>query len=101
MDDAFERAGVNRVMAIEAQYTAICCEMVRCGMGVTLAHPIVANDFAGPDIAIRPFAPEMLFPTYLLFPPHQPRAQLTMQFIELLRLEHEERLSGRGARDGR
>ncbi len=92
MDDAFERAGVNRVMAIEAQYSAICCEMVRNGMGVTLAHTIVANDFAGPDIAIRPFEPEILFPTYLLFPPHQPRAQLTMQFIELLKEEHEERL---------
>jgi DNA-binding transcriptional LysR family regulator len=84
--------GTRSVMAIEAQYSAICCEMVRNGMGVTLAHTIVANDFAGPDIAIRPFEPEILFPTYLLFPPHQPRAQLTMQFIELLKEEHEERL---------
>jgi len=92
MDEAFERAGVERVLAIEAQYSAICCEMVRCGMGVTLAHPVVAHDFAGPDIEIRPFKPSVMFPTYLLFPPHQPRDRLTLEFVELLRKEHNELL---------
>ncbi|MGI4985194.1 MAG: LysR substrate-binding domain-containing protein [Janthinobacterium lividum] len=89
MDDVFARAGVERVLAIEAQYTAICCEMVRCGMGVTLSHPIVARDFAGPDIAIRPFRPSIMFPIYLLFPPHQPRTRLSVEFIDLLRREHD------------
>ena len=90
MDEVFARAGVERVLAIEAQYTAICCELVRCGMGVTLAHPVVARDFAGPDIAIRPFSPVVLFPTYLLFPPHRPRERLASAFVEVLRVEHEE-----------
>jgi DNA-binding transcriptional LysR family regulator len=92
MDEAFERAGVERILAIEAQYSAICCEMVRCGMGVTLAHPVVAHDFAGPGIEIRPFKPSVMFPTYLLFPPHQPRDRLTLEFVELLRKEHNELL---------
>jgi DNA-binding transcriptional LysR family regulator len=92
MDEAFERAGVQRVLAIEAQYSAICCEMVRCGMGVTLAHPIVARDFAGPGIEIRPFKPAVLFPTYLLYPPHQPRDRLTLEFVHLLRKEHQDLL---------
>ncbi|MEM5365415.1 LysR substrate-binding domain-containing protein [Paraburkholderia azotifigens] len=90
MDEVFARAGVQRVLAIEAQYTAICCELVRCGMGVTLAHPVVARDFAGPDIAIRPFSPAVLFPTYLLFPPHRPRERLASAFVEVLREEHDE-----------
>ncbi|MCP3715974.1 MULTISPECIES: LysR substrate-binding domain-containing protein [Paraburkholderia] len=89
MDEVFQRAGVERVLAIEAQYTAICCEMVRCGMGVTLAHPIVARDFAGPDIAIRPFSPAVLFPTYLLFPPNRPRERLVAEFVEVLREHHD------------
>jgi DNA-binding transcriptional LysR family regulator len=93
MDEAFTRAGVERVLAIEAQYAAICCEMVRCGMGVTLAHPLVAQDFAGPEIAIRPFSPAVMFPMYLLFPPHQPRARLTMDFVDMLRLTHDEQLA--------
>jgi DNA-binding transcriptional LysR family regulator len=90
MDEVFARAGVERVMAIEAQYTAICCEMVRCGMGVTLAHPIVARDFVGPDIAIRRFSPDVLFPIYLLYPPHRPRERLASAFVDVLREVHDE-----------
>jgi DNA-binding transcriptional LysR family regulator len=70
--------------------------MVRCGMGLTLAHPVVARDFAGPDIAIRPFSPAVLFPTYLLFPPHRPRERLAMAFTDVLRAEHDETLKGLG-----
>jgi DNA-binding transcriptional LysR family regulator len=93
MDEVFVRAGVERVLAIEAQYTAICCEMVRCGMGVTLSGPIVAADFAGPDIAIRPFSPAIMFPTYLLFPPHRPRERLAAAFVDVLRGLHDEILA--------
>jgi hypothetical protein len=50
----------------------------------------VALDFAGPDIAIRPFAPAVMFPMYLLFPPNQPRERLASAFVEVLRTEHEE-----------
>ena len=96
MDEVFAHAGVERVMAIEAQYSAICCEMVRCGMGVTLSHPIVAQDFAGPGIEIRPFTPAVLFPIYLLFPPHQPRARLTMEFVDILRKTHDDRMAAMG-----
>lgn len=54
-------------------------------MGVTLAHPIVARDYAGPEIAIRPFLPATLFPMYLLFPPHRPRERLATAFVDVLR----------------
>ncbi len=91
-DDVFTRAGVNRILATEAQYAAICCEMVRCKMGVTLAHPIVAMDFAGSDIVLRPFLPEVMFPTYLLFPPYQSPARLTRAFVDVLKEEHAARL---------
>lgn len=103
MDEVFERAGVERVLAIEAQYSGICCEMVRCGMGVTLAHPVVARDFSGPEIEIRPFSPAILFPMYLLFPPHRPRERLASAFVEVLAAEHEATLgalSGRGRSRG-
>lgn len=93
MDQAFDAAGVQRVLAIEAQYSAICCEMVRLGMGVTLAHPLVARDFLSDAIAVRAFTPELKFPTYLLFPPHQPRAQLTTEFVTVLRELLDERMA--------
>jgi DNA-binding transcriptional LysR family regulator len=62
-------------------------------MGVTLAHPIVARDYAGPDIAIRPFLPVTRFPTYLLFPPHRPRERLASAFVAVLRELHAELLA--------
>ncbi|MBU9560978.1 LysR family transcriptional regulator [Burkholderia multivorans] len=101
MDAVFERAGVERKLATEAQYTAICCEMVRLGMGVTLAHPVVAQAFAGPDVAIRPFSPAVTMPTYLLFPPQPSRDRLAAAFATLLADEHDAatgRTSARGRR---
>ena len=100
MDEVFVRAGVERVLAIEAQYTAISCEMVRCGMGVTLSHPIVAADFEGPGIAIRPFSPAVMFPTYLLFPPNRPRERLAAAFVGVLRDLHDEILADAKTRKG-
>ena len=98
MDAVFQRAGVERKLAIEAQYTAICCEMVRSGMGVTLAHPVVARDFEGPEIAIRPFSPAVMIPTYLVYPPQRSRDRLAAAFVKLLADEHDAAL---GAPSGR
>lgn len=85
MDEAFARAGVTRVLAAEAQYAAICCEMVSMGMGVTLAHLIVAGNFAGRGVVIRPFKPEIQFPLYLLYPSQLPKDRLTQAFVSVLR----------------
>jgi DNA-binding transcriptional LysR family regulator len=85
MDDLFAREGVTRILGAEAQYAAICCEMVRMGMGVTLAHLIVARDFAGRGVVIRPFKPEVRFPLYLLYPSKLPKDRLTLAFVAILR----------------
>ncbi|CAG8863376.1 Octopine catabolism/uptake operon regulatory protein OccR [Pseudomonas fluorescens] len=85
VDDLFEQAGVERVMAVEAQYSAINCEMVALGMGITLAHPLVARDYAHRDIVIRPFKPEILFPTYVIWPTAQARTRLTEEFVDTLK----------------
>ncbi|MGF6674271.1 hypothetical protein OKW44_002123 [Paraburkholderia sp. WSM4174] len=60
---------------------------------MTLAHPIVARDYAGPDIAIRPFVPATRFQTYLPFPPHRPRERLASAFVDVLRGLHDELLA--------
>jgi DNA-binding transcriptional LysR family regulator len=85
MDRAFERTDVARVQVIEAQYSAICCEMVALGLGVTLAHPLIAQDFLHRPVEIRPFAPPVLFPVYLVYPPHQPKALLMLEFVAMAR----------------
>ncbi|MEG5262859.1 LysR substrate-binding domain-containing protein [Pseudomonas sp. JDS28PS106] len=85
VDGLFEQAGVERVMAVEAQYSAINCEMVALGMGVTLAHPLVARDYLHRDVVVLPFKPDILFPTYVIWPTHQARTRLAEEFVETLR----------------
>lgn len=89
VDGLFEKAGVERVMAVEAQYSAINCEMVALGMGATLAHPLVAADYQHREIVIRPFKPEILFPTYVIWPPAHTRTKLAEEFIAMLRIFYE------------
>lgn len=90
VDEQFERAGVERVMAIEAQYSAISCEMVALGMGITLAHPLVARDYQHRDIVIRPFKPDILFPTYVIWPVAPMRTKLAEEFVDTLRAFYRE-----------
>lgn len=85
VDGLFEQAGVERTMAMEAQYSAINCEMVALGMGVTLAHPLVARDYQHREILIRPFKPDILFPTYVIWPQAQARTRLAEEFVEILK----------------
>ncbi|HEY0286052.1 MAG TPA: LysR substrate-binding domain-containing protein [Pseudomonas sp.] len=90
VDGLFEQAGVERVMAVEAQYSAINCEMVALGMGVTLAHPLVARDYLHLDVVVRPFRPDILFPTYVIWPTAQARTRLAEEFVETLKAYYRE-----------
>jgi len=93
VDGLFEQAGVERVMAVEAQYSAINCEMVALGMGITLAHPLVARDYAHRDIVVRPFRPDILFPTYVIWPTAQTRTRLAEEFVDTLKTFYRELVS--------
>ncbi|QCI11712.1 LysR family transcriptional regulator [Pseudomonas putida] len=97
VDGLFEQAGVERVMAVEAQYSAISCEMVALGMGVTLAHPLVARDFRHRDIVIKPFKPDILFPTYVIWPQAQARTLLAEEFVDTLKSYYRNATRGHGA----
>lgn len=85
VDGLFEQAGVERVMAVEAQYSAINCEMVALGMGITLAHPLVANDYLHRELVVLPFRPDILLPTYVIWPTAQTRTRLAEEFVETLK----------------
>ncbi|WP_259696888.1 LysR substrate-binding domain-containing protein [Pseudomonas brassicacearum] len=90
VDGLFEQAGVERIMAVEAQYSAINCEMVALGMGITLAHPLVAKDYLHRDIVVRPFTPDILFPTYVIWPTAPTRTRLAEEFVETLKAYYRE-----------
>jgi len=72
-------------MAMEAPNRSISCDMVALGMGVTLAHPLVARDCLHRDVLVLPFKPDILFPTYVIWLTTQARTRLAEEFIETLR----------------
>lgn len=88
-DRVFEQEAVERVLSLEAQYSATCCEMVKLGLGVTLAHPLVATDYVGQGIKVLPFSPSVNYPNFLLYPPHRAVSQLAEEFAALLRDQFE------------
>ena len=94
VDDLFEQAGVERVMAVEAQYSAINCEMVALDIGITLAHPLVARDYAHRGIVVLPFRPDILFPTYVIWPAAAARTRLAEEFVETLKGFYRESFEG-------
>jgi DNA-binding transcriptional LysR family regulator len=93
-DRLFEQEGVERLLSLEAQYSATCCEMVKLGLGVTLAHPLVATDFVGQGVKVLPFSPSIHYPNYLLYPPHGAVSQLAEEFAALLRDQFEREIVG-------
>lgn len=85
VDEAFDAAGVERVLALETQYGSTICSMVAEGLGVSVVNPIVVRDFLHRGIVVRRFEPKVLFRSHLLFPQHRPRARLTEKFVAAMR----------------
>jgi len=74
----------KRILAYESHFAAAICHMVSCGMGVSVANPLVTRNYAG-RIAILPFASRIEFPTYLVYPLNSPMNMLAKAFARALR----------------
>lgn len=86
-DDAFKAAGNPPRMRLETQYGATLCAMVATGLGVALVNPLVAEDHAVFPIMVRPFAPEVVFTSRLLWPRGGAHSRLAEAFACILREE--------------
>lgn len=67
---------------IDKVFAAAICHMVGLGLGVSIANPDVADGFRSLDIAIKPFAPDIRFSTYLVYPSSSPLSLLAQTFCE-------------------
>ena len=85
IDRMFERAGISRHIVIETATNVSAMEFVREGLGVALVNPFPIIHQIGPNIAIRPFAPEIRYSTNFLLPSSRAPSAATLAFIELIR----------------
>ncbi|QEI09490.1 LysR family transcriptional regulator [Pigmentiphaga aceris] len=74
----------KRILAYESHFSAAICHMVSCGMGVSVANPLIARNYAG-RIAVMPFAPSIEFQTYLVYPLNSPLNMLARAFADAVR----------------
>ena len=42
---------------------------------MSVVNPLVAHDYMGAGLEMRPFQPRILFTSYLLYPQHRPRSR--------------------------
>jgi len=74
----------KRILAYESHFAAAICHMVSEGMGVSVANPLVARHYVG-RVAMLPFKPKIVFPSYLIYPLNTPMNMLAETFAQSLR----------------
>ena len=80
IDQMFEAAQVQRVMAVETSSAVAVCAMVRQGLGVAIVNPLTALELSGPELVLRPLSVAIAFRVSLILPqvsaPHPLRGVL-------------------------
>lgn len=80
IDQMFEAAQVQRVMALETSSAVAVCAMVRQGLGVAIVNPLTALELSGPELVLRPLSVAIAFRVSLILPqvsaPHPLQAVL-------------------------
>ncbi|RLQ85200.1 LysR family transcriptional regulator [Notoacmeibacter ruber] len=80
VDAAFEEAGLNCNIVMEANTAPNVAELVAGGMGVTVADPLAMEIVAG-RVVVRPFLPEVSFEYSLMRPVRARNSVLVEDFV--------------------
>jgi DNA-binding transcriptional LysR family regulator len=81
MRQILDEAGSRPEIVVETPSSSTVCALVLEGAGVGLINPCSAHGFAERGVIFRPFEPEVLFKSYLLFRPDAQRARHVNEFV--------------------
>jgi DNA-binding transcriptional LysR family regulator len=79
----FEDAQIVPESSVETPITAIACELVANGAGVTIADPFTAHSYRARGLVLRRFRPEVLFHFTAVFPANRTRSLLLRRFLAM------------------
>jgi DNA-binding transcriptional LysR family regulator len=68
IDQMFDTAQVQRVLAIETSSAVAVCAMVRQGLGVAIVNPLTALQMSSPELVLRPLSVAIPFRVSLILP---------------------------------
>ena len=93
VEEAFAQEGVAPRFVLMAQYSAARCGLVAEGLGLAIVDPVLARDFAGLPIVLRPFRPRLPIETVLIQPVGRAPSHLTERLTAFLKIERDDLVS--------
>ncbi|WP_250528454.1 LysR substrate-binding domain-containing protein [Caballeronia sp. GAWG2-1] len=72
---------------VETPYSHTVCELALAGVGIGIAHPIVALDFVKRGLVVKPIDVEVMFTGLLVFRAGTPLAENAKKFLRQMRMQ--------------
>ncbi len=83
IDAIFEERKVERISRVDATLASAVCSLVSAGLGLAVVDPLVAAQFAGDQVVVRPFLPRIPFDVAAVRPSHTMHSHHTSEFLAL------------------
>jgi DNA-binding transcriptional LysR family regulator len=87
LDTQLSARDIRLKPVVETPYSHTVCELALAGVGLGIAHPIVALDFVGRGLVVKPVDVEVLFTGMLVFRPGTPLAENAKKFLRQMRVQ--------------
>lgn len=84
MERVLSEAGVLSEVRVETPISAVSCQLVKEGAGVTIADPFTAAAFRDAGLVSRPFRPEVKFNFGILYPANAAPSNIVVEFLSLV-----------------
>lgn len=93
LEEALRALGLSLKTVIETPFTNSVCELAMRGVGIGLANPIVALDYAERGLVLRPLSIDVSFKSLLIFRAGVPLSENARELLTTMRiqLEHDVR----------
>lgn len=87
LEQELKSRGIRPNVQVESPYSISVCQMAMLGLGIGIANPAAALEFADTGLAIRPLELDIPFTSLLIMSPGRPLSRLAQLFLALMRAQ--------------
>jgi DNA-binding transcriptional LysR family regulator len=84
LKELFKKLGISLNIRAETTTTKSACEMVACGLGVTITDPLVARSISGGQVELKPWDPGMEFTLGFFYGSERDPSPLIEEFSKIV-----------------
>ena len=85
VETALEKDQIEPRRRVDTFTTFVACELVLKGVGIAIVDALTALEYAGAEVTIRRFVPQLSFEIFLLRPRHGVPPALAMRFADVIK----------------